>query len=73
MPPEKVIHDISFIYRTVVNTVRSCNFEGAKDISHSLSLVWKYLVVLIDQCLYQKQKVFDTLNSKFNREVNLIV
>ena len=73
MPIEKVILDANFLYRTVVSFVKSVGFEGASDVCHSLSLLWKYLVLLTDQCIFEQKKRFDKLHSKFESNVEQTV
>ena len=69
MPIEKVILDANFLYRTVVSFVKSAGFDGASDICHCLSLLWKYNIVLTDQCLYEQKQRYDNLHSKFEQNV----
>ena len=66
MPIEKVILDNNFLYRTVVSSVKAANFDGAEDVAHSLSLLWKYLVVLTDQCLFESIQSYDSLYANFD-------
>ena len=70
MPAEKVIHDTCFLFRTVANTVRAAKFEGANEISHSMSLIWKYLIVLTDQCMHQQAQRFTQLDQRFESKVS---
>lgn len=69
MPIEQVILDNNFLYRTLVSFVKSANFEGAVDVAHSLSLLWKYLIVLTDECLYEQQQQYCNLHAKFDQSV----
>ena len=46
-----VMYDACFLYRTVVNSV----VGDSAVLAHSLSLLWKYLMVVMDQLLYEKQ------------------
>ena len=69
MPIEQVIIDNNFLYRTVVSSVKAAGYEGAQDVAHSLSLLWKYLVVLTDQCLFEQKSRFDSLHAKFEQSV----
>ena len=48
---EKAILDTNFLYRLVTSSIRSGNFEGAADIAHSMSLLWKHLVIMTDTTL----------------------
>ena len=69
MPIEKVILDNNFLFRTLVSSIKASNFEAASDVAHSLSLLWKYLVILTDECLYTQKQRYDNLKSKFDQNV----
>ena len=69
MPIEKVILDNNFLYRTVVSSVKAASFDGASDVAHSMSLLWKYLVLLTDECLYEQKQRYDSLFGKFDLSV----
>ena len=57
--------DASFLYRAVIATVRGKNFDGSVDVAHSMSLLWKYVMILVDETLYRHQEKHKKLSEKF--------
>ena len=51
MPIDETMVDASFLYRAVIAAVKAKNFDGAVDVAHSMSLLWKYVMILVDECL----------------------
>ena len=65
--------DASFLYRAVIAAVRAKNFDGAVDVAHSMSLLWKYVMIQIDSTLYRHQEKHKRLTEKFEGEVHKTV
>ena len=65
--------DASFLYRAVISAVRAKNFDGSVDIAHSMSLLWKYVMILVDETLYRQQGNHKKLTEKFEEQVHKTV
>ena len=73
MDLKETMIDASFLYRAVIAAVRAKNFEGAVDVAHSMSLLWKYVMIQVDGTLYRTQEKHRKLTDKFEVEVQKTV
>jgi len=58
--------------RTLATAIKA-NGEIEDQVSHSLSLIWKFVVVTVDQCLTSQDNKYKYLRRKFEHEVELSV
>ena len=61
----QTMQDAGFLYRQVCSTIKSENPLMAM----SLSLLWKYVIITVDQCLYTNEGRYGALKNKFDENV----
>lgn len=64
--------EANFLMRTLSGSVKA-NAQVGDEVSHALSLIWKYVVLVVDLCLQNQHKMFENLLKKFNIKVESTV
>lgn len=58
------MRDANFLMRTLTSAIKANKWD--KEMSHALSLLWKYVVVIVDQCLHHQVTQYKHLEKKFD-------
>lgn len=62
---------MSSVHRAILLAVNT--LTGKPSVGHALSLLWKYLIITVDQCLDTQENRFNDLQSKFDNHVQKFV
>lgn len=58
--------------RALAGSIKA-NGDIEDSVAHALSIVWKYVVVTVDQCLHSSTQKYEKLWTKFDTNIEKIV
>ena len=68
------MREANFLLRTLTSSLKAKNVHILDDeVTHALSLIWKYVIVIVDQCLFTQETKFKRLEQKFDASVEQLV
>ena len=70
--PSTCMREANFTMRALSSSIKA-NGEIDDSVSHALSLVWKYVVLTVDQCLHSQELKYSNLKAKFDTTVEMVV
>ena len=62
------MQEANFIVRALAGSIKA-NGDIQDSVSHVVSLVWKYVVITVDQCLNYQERRYSNLRSRYNMAV----